>query len=125
MTVAAKLLTWVLRLAFLAALFLGVALWSGHGYSYLRLHMWIGFIATFALLLLVILGFVSRLRPALLFIALLWAMALPLIGIAQLRILPGSNHWVIQTIHLILGIGAIGLGEALSKRTLLRSSARA
>lgn len=124
MDLATKLLVWVLRIAFLLALGLGLALWSGHAYAYLRLHMWLGFIVAFALLLLVILSFLSRLRPALPFMALLWAVALPAIGIAQLRILPGHNHWVIQTIHFILGLGAIGLGEVLGKRTLLRSVAR-
>lgn len=124
MNPATKLLIWILRLGFLVALVLGLALWSGRGYAYLGLHMWLGFIVTFALLLLVILSFISRVSPAVPFVALLWAVALPAIGIAQLRILPGHNHWVIQTIHLILGLGAIGLGEILGKRTLLRSVVR-
>lgn len=124
MAPASKLLSWILRIAFLVALGLGLALWSGRGYAYLRLHMWLGFIVTFALLLLVILSFISRVSPALPFVALLWAVALPVIGIAQLRILPGHNHWVIQTMHLILGLGAIGLGEVIAKRILLRNVAR-
>ena len=124
MNLASKLLVWILRIAFLVALGLGLALWSGHAYAYLQLHMWLGFIITFALLSMVILSFLSRVSPALPFVALLWAVALPVIGIAQLRILPGHNHWVIQTIHLILGLGAIGLGEVLGKRMLLRNVAR-
>ncbi len=124
MTLVTKLLVWILRLSFLAALGLGLALWSGHGYGYLRWHMWLGFIVTFALLLLVIVSFLSRVNPALPFVAIIWAVALPAIGIAQLRIMTGNNHWAIQTVHLILGLGAIGLGEALSKRTRLRNVAR-
>lgn len=124
MAPASKLLSWILRIALLVALGLGLALWNGRGYAYLRLHMWLGFIVTFALLLLVILSFVSRVNPAIPFVALLWAVALPVIGIAQLRILPGHNHWVIQTMHLVLGLGAIGLGEVLTKRILLKDVAR-
>jgi hypothetical protein len=56
--------------------------------------------------------------PALSLISLVWAVLLPVIGIAQLRVMPGANHWIIRVIHLILGLGAIGLGEALCKRAL-------
>jgi uncharacterized membrane protein YczE len=91
-------------------------LWSGRGYEYLRLHMWLGFIITFALLLLVILALLARVRPAMPLVTFVWAVLLPVIGIAQLRIVPGPNHWTIRVIHLILGVGAIGLGEVLSKR---------
>ncbi len=124
MNLATKLLVWILRIAFLVALGLGLALWTRHGYAYLRLHMWLGFVVTFALLLLVILSFLSRVNPALPFVAILWAVTLPAIGIAQPHMLPGQNHWLIQTIHLVLGLGAITLGEMLGKRTLLRNVTR-
>ncbi len=113
-------LRWIVRLGFLLALILGIALWTGHGYDYLRLHMWIGFIITFALLALLIAGLLVRTSLALPIVSFLWAVALPAIGIAQLRIVPGPNHWVIRVIHLILGIGAIGLAEVLAKKILLR-----
>jgi hypothetical protein len=119
MALSIVILRWVIRLAFLAGLLLGIVLWLGHGYSLLRLHMWIGFIVAFALLAIVIVSLLARVKPVLPVIALLWAIALPVIGIAQLHVMPGSGHWVIQVIHLILGLGAIGLGEALAKRTLL------
>ena len=111
---------WVVRVGFLLALILGIVLWTGHGYEYLRLHMWIGFIVTFALLALVIAGSLARISPALPIVTFLWAIALPAIGIAQLRIVPGPNHWIIRVIHLILGLGAIGLAEVLTKKILLR-----
>ena len=111
-----KALVWILRLTFLASLALGIGLWMGHGYAFLQVHMWLGFIVTFALLLIVLLSFLARVRPALPLISLLWAIALPFIGIAQLRMMPGPNHWVVRVVHLLLGLGAIGLGEALAKR---------
>ncbi len=120
MALSTVILRWIIRVAFLVGLLLGVALWLGRGYSLLRLHMWLGFIVAFALLLVVILSLLARVKPVLPIITLLWAVALPVIGIAQLHMMPGADHWIIQVIHLILGLGAIGLGEALSKRTLLR-----
>ena len=113
-------LEWLLRVAGLVALVLGIALWTGHGYEYLKLHMWLGFIVTFDLLLLAIAAMLARVPPVLPLVSILWAAALPVLGIAQMRIVPGSNHWLVQVIHLILGLGAIGLGESLSKRAKLR-----
>ncbi len=34
----------------------------------------------------------------------------------QTRWLIGSNHWVIQVIHLLLGLSAIGLAEMIGGR---------
>ncbi|HEX4168828.1 MAG TPA: hypothetical protein VHZ55_25475 [Bryobacteraceae bacterium] len=120
MTSSILVFRWILRIGFLLSLILGVVLWTGHGTAYLRLHMWVGFLITFDLLLLVVLSFLSGVRPALPLISLIWAIALPVIGIAQLNIMPGSSHWVIQVVHVVFGLGAIGLGEVLSKKALLR-----
>jgi hypothetical protein len=117
------ILRWILRIAFLISFVLGCSLWAGRGYAYLQLHMWLGFIITFALLAMVILSLIARLKPALPLIALVWTIALPLFGIAQLRLIPGPNHWIVRVVHLILGLGAIGLGEALCKRVRLQSPA--
>ena len=118
MNTSITVLRWIVRLVFIVSLILGIMLWTGNGYAYLKLHMWLGFIVTFALLLLAIMGFVARIRPVLPLVALLWAVLLPVLGIAQLRIVLGPNHWTIQVLHLILGIGAVGLAEVLGKRSL-------
>ncbi len=117
-------LRWILRIAFLIALILGIALWTGHATAYLSLHMWLGFIITFDLLLLVILAFLSGVSVALPFLSLIWAVLLPVIGIAQLKVMLGASHWVIQVIHVLLGIGSIGLGEVLAGRILVRRASR-
>lgn len=124
MSATINVLRWILRLAFIGSFILGFVLWSGHGYQYLRLHMILGFTITILLLLFVIVALVSRVRPALPLITLLWAVALPFLGIAQLRMMPGPNHWIIRVVHLILGLGAIAFGESLSKRILLAQRVR-
>ena len=119
MTASISVLRWIVRIAFLIAFLLGLVLWTGHSAAYLQIHMGLGFLITFALLVLVILSIVSRVKPALPILSLLWAVALPVIGIAQLRLMPGASHWIIQVVHLIIGFGAVGLAEVLSKRALL------
>ena len=39
------------------------------------------------------------------------------VGLTQQQILPDpSVHWIVQVIHLLLGLSAIGMGEAISGR---------
>ena len=34
----------------------------------------------------------------------------------QDSLLPGPNHWIIQILHLLLGMAAVGMGEAIGGR---------
>jgi ABC-type multidrug transport system permease subunit len=37
-------------------------------------------------------------------------------GMIHGTLLPGDLHWIIQVLHVLIGIAAIGLGEAISAR---------
>ncbi len=37
-------------------------------------------------------------------------------GMTQRTIMVGSGHWIIQIIHLLLGLAAIGFGEMIAGR---------
>jgi len=110
-------LRWVARLDFLAALILGITLWTGSAGS-LKIHILTGFVMTITLLLIGMLGFFSRIKPVLPLIAIGWAILLPYIGFAQLKLLPGASHIVIQVVHLVIGIGALGVVEALGAKIM-------
>ena len=71
---------------------------------------------TLILLLTAAMGFFVRLKPALPIITFVWAFLLPYIGFTQLKMFPGASHVVIQIIHLLLGLCAIGLVEALGAK---------
>jgi hypothetical protein len=49
-------------------------------------------------------------------VAAVWGLIVPIVGLTQTNLLTGSLHWVIQVIHLLLGIGLIGLAENLATR---------
>lgn len=109
-------LRWVIRLAGVLALALGLIFWGGSGYALLSVHQTLGYLMSLALLAMALLGFGKRLPAGLLILALILSLVVPGIGSAQLRPLPGSAHWVIQVFHLLLGVGAIGLGEVIAGR---------
>jgi len=48
--------------------------------------------------------------------AALWGLIVPIVGLTQRELLAGSAHWVIQVIHLLLGIGLLALAENLATR---------
>lgn len=39
------------------------------------------------------------------------------LGLNQAQFLTGSLHWIVQVVHLLLGLGAIGQAENLAART--------
>lgn len=112
-----NVLRWMIRIAGLVALGLGLALWNGIGYDLLSVHQGLGFLLSAALLLMAVLGFGQRVSPGLLVLALLWGLAVPAIGSMQGRLLPGNGHWIIEVLHLLLGLGAIALSEIIAGRT--------
>ena len=49
-------------------------------------------------------------------LALVWGLITIILGMTQTQLLPGSAHWVIRALHLVVGLVAMGLGETLAAR---------
>jgi hypothetical protein len=56
-------------------------------------------------------------------LAVAWGLIVPALGLTQDQLLPGSAHWVIQVLHLLVGLGAIGQAEGLAARIRARQPA--
>jgi hypothetical protein len=65
-------------------------------------------------MMLAVYALIARVRIPLAIIAIIWAAATVYVGVMQGQWMPGSSHWVIETVHLLLGVGAIGMAEALA-----------
>ena len=122
MTGIVSALRWVARVDGLVALVLGIVLWTGSA-AQLKLHIATGFVMTLTLLLLGLMGFFARIKPVMPIVAIAWAVLLPYIGFAQLKLFPGSNHVVIQVVHLLIGVCAIGIAEAVAAPTIRSAKA--
>ncbi|WP_310584236.1 hypothetical protein [Deinococcus sp.] len=120
MPITATVLRWTVRLTGLLSLLLGLGLWNGAWFNLLGLHQGLGLIMSAALVWLVLLGFVRSVSLALLGLALLCSLALPVVGTLQGLLLPGQNHWLIEVLHPVLGIGAIVLAELIGSRMRAR-----
>ena len=106
----------LLRLAGLTAIVLGVLFWTGNALSLIPIHMLVGFVVVLSLWTLAVLAARAGVQRGLVALALVWGLIVPILGIMQNRLLPGSAHWVIQVVHLLVGMGAVGQGEGLATR---------
>jgi hypothetical protein len=49
-------------------------------------------------------------------IGIVYAFVVPLLGVSQETLLTGSLHWLIEVLHLLVGIGALAFAGTLSVR---------
>jgi hypothetical protein len=55
-------------------------------------------------------------------VAIVWGLVVPILGLNQDRLLVGSAHWVIEVLHLLVGLGAVGLAERLARAIKARQA---
>lgn len=110
----------VLRITVLINLVLGILFWTStvDNSGVTLLHIILGILAVISLFTI---GILQGLRGGSFGMALatfVVGFLLLLVGLFQTRWLPepNPNHWIIQVIHLILGLSAIGLGEMIGGR---------
>ena len=106
----------VIRLTGLIQIVLGLLFWTGNARDLVSVHMLVGFTLVLTLWVLAALAARAGIDPGFVALALLWGVLVLGLGLTQQRLLPGDGHWVIQVLHLILGLVAIGQGEALATR---------
>ena len=103
----------LVRLCFVVLLVLGIIFWTGHGLSLIPTHMTIGIILVVSLWLTAILAAIARAPMGLVIAGLLWGALTIWLGASQMSLLPGGAHWIIQVLHLLVGMGAVGINERL------------
>lgn len=110
-----KILLVILQVAVIAQLALGILFWTGHGLTYIPVHIAIGSVLVLVLWTVAVLALVMRVRRGLAAFELVWALALAMFGMQQATILVGPLHWIIRVVHLLMAIVAVRLAESLSK----------
>ena len=112
------------RVVGLAMLILGIVIWTGSADGLVPVHMLLGVVLVLALWAIAVLALQAGTRPALPAIAIAWGILVAGFGMTQAQILPDDSlHVVIQVAHLVFGLVAIGLAEALGAAAT-RSGAR-
>jgi hypothetical protein len=102
----------VLSLAGLLALILGLLFWTGVALNLMQMHMLLGLLAVGALLVIGIGQAFSKGGSWIIVAgALVVGAATIVLGMTQASLMVNEFHWVIQVIHLVLGLLTIGMGH--------------
>ncbi len=105
----------VVRIGGSLVLLLGLLFWLHIGNSLTQIHMTLGILVVLALWILATIN--ARTPNANLGLSIgasVVGLLLLIVGVTQQSLLPGDFHWVIQVIHALLGLSAIGMGESLT-----------
>jgi hypothetical protein len=113
-------LRWVIRMCAIVQLTLGGLFWTGNAATLIPLHMLTGLLLVLGLWAQAVLGARAGLPIGLLGLASGWGAIVLAVGLTQDSLLPGDAHWVIQVLHLVIGLAAVGLAEASAARSLRR-----
>ena len=107
----------VLRLCGALAVILGILFWSGNALNLVRIHMLLGILVVLSLWVVGIgQAFTSGGSWPLAGGALLLGLLVIVVGMTQSSLMVGPFHWVIQVVHLLLGILAVGVGQNAAAR---------
>ncbi len=100
----------------------GIVFWTGNARALIPAHIILGTILTLALFVLAYQAYRARVSRWLVLVAVLWGIGLPLWGMAQDSIFPGAYNWIAQVLHLLCGLGAMGLAEMLAVQIRAKKS---
>ncbi len=104
----------LVRLTGVINIVLGVLFWTHHALTLIPVHMQVGYVFVLSLWVLALLAARAGVNPAFAGLALAWGFLVSALRMTQVRLLVGNGHWVIQVLHLLVGMGGMGLAEGLA-----------
>ncbi len=107
---------WTVRVSGLVVLVLGLIVWTDAYPVATPIHMLAGIVLVVGLWAVALLAARAGASTSLVAIAIGWGLLTVAFGLTQDQILPGDGHVVVEIAHLLVGLVAIGLGEALTAR---------
>jgi hypothetical protein len=127
MQVVLTVAQWLVRIAGVLLLILGLLIWTENMRDLIGVHTLLGLLLFVSLLVLAAVSTQAGVPVGLAAGVAVVAIIMVVLGMAQNSLLPGPNHWIIQILHLLVGMAAVGMGEAIGGRVrrarLARSAA--
>jgi hypothetical protein len=116
MQVVLTVAQWVVRITGVLLLILGLLIWTEGMFALISVHMLLGLLLFVGLLVLAGLSPQAGVPVGLAAGVAVVAIVMLALGMTQASLLPGPNHWIIQILHLLVGMTAVGMGEAIGGR---------
>jgi hypothetical protein len=114
----ARILQIIAGIAGICALALGLTIWIAN-INLISIHMIFGILVALSLLVMGILAVGTSGLRIWGIVGIVYAIIVPVFGLSQFNILVGNLHWIIQTLHMLVGIGAIVLTGVLGTRYMM------
>ena len=105
---------WTARVTGATQLLLGIGIWTGLAVSLILLHISIGLVLLASLWALTGLA-VGRVAGWRLALAAAWGLLMVMLGLSQANLLVGPAHWLVQALHLGVGLAAVAQAETLAR----------
>ena len=118
-----KVLLMLARVLVAAQVILGLLIWFGR-LSFTQIHVALGSLFVLDLWILSLIALFALSARGLSLFTLLFGGLIMWFGVAQGTMFPGSLHWTVRLIHLLLGVSGMALAEPLSKALLAHYSNR-
>ena len=106
----------LVRITGVLQLILGLLIWAENMLNLIGTHTLLGLVFVLSLWVLAAVSTRAGVPIGMAAgVAILGLIAL-VFGMIQVSLLPGSSHWIIQVLHLLIGMAAVGSGEAIGGR---------
>ncbi len=112
-----RILLMLVRLLGVVQLVVGAVIWVRGMGGLVAFHAAVGSLFVLALWIVGAIALFALPHRALPLFTLLWGALVLWLGMAQTTLLVGSAHWAIRVAHLIVGLAAMGLAEAVGGAT--------
>ena len=122
MNVTATVLQIIGRLSGLVLIVLGISFWTGNLLNLTPVHIFTGVLLVVTLWVSSIVAAMSGERAGPVIGGFVWGAIVVALGMTQMSLLVGPMHWLVQVVHLLVGLGAIGLNERLTSGIKARSA---
>jgi hypothetical protein len=106
----------LVRITGVLQLILGLLIWFEGQFGLISIHMLLGLVFVVALWVLAAASTRAGVPVGLAGGVAVLGLVVLVLGMIQTSLMPGSAHWVIQIVHLLIGMAAVGSGEAIGGR---------
>jgi hypothetical protein len=106
----------LVRITGVLQLILGLLIWPEGVLSLISVHMLLGLVFVLSLWVLAAVSTRAGIPIGMAAGVGVGGLVVLVLGMTQTSLLQGSSHWVIQVLHLLIGMAAVGSGEAIVGR---------
>jgi hypothetical protein len=116
MKITVTVLQWAVRILAILLIAMGVEFWLGRSFSLLPVHMRMGEVLILLLWILAFLGLGRGVKAGLAIGAIVYGFFTVFFAMYMGNLVPGPAHEAIRVLHLLIGLGALGLAEMIGGR---------